>query len=320
MNGQITVQHIIANQTALLTELSQRQAVVRDYVRGVARQYSTGLYLYGAPGTAKTHTVQAVLDDEIRDIYAYKRGHVTPLGLFELLADHREEVIVLDDLSNILRSDTALQLLLAALEHPSAPDFGRRVEYRRQGRAQSFSFRGGVICISNLELHDAELLSAFKSRVHVLNYAPTDAQLGALMLAVADRDWPVAARVQTIAPEQAREVAAFVIGEKLRLGCRFDLRLLFNKAYPDYQQWRDGETESDWRDLVTASIEEHLVAVRHSEPSALSREDRLEEERAVVRDILHQYGSREEQLGAWARRTGKSGRAFYRRLAEMDNR
>jgi len=115
-------------------------------------------------------------------------------------------------------------------------------------------------------------------------------------------------------------VAAFVIGEKLRLGCRFDLRLLFNKAYPDYQQWRDGETESDWRDLVTASIEEHLVAVRHSEPSALSREDRLEEERAVVRDILHQYGSREEQLGAWARRTGKSGRAFYRRLAEMDNR
>jgi hypothetical protein len=71
---------------------------------------------------------------------------------------------------------------------------------------------------------------------------------------------------------------------------------------------------------VTASIEEHLVALRHSEPSALSREDRLEQERAVVRDIVRQYGSREEQLGAWARRTGKSGRAFYRRLAEIDSR
>ena len=68
-----------------------------------------------------------------------------------------------------------------------------------------------------------------------------------------------------INPETARTIADYLIGEMLRLACPFDLRLLVNKAFPDYQQWKDGEVESDWRDLITASIEEHLVAVKHPE-------------------------------------------------------
>ena len=64
----------------------------------------------------------------------------------------------------------------------------------------------------------------------------------------------------SIKPTEARDVARHVIGELLRLRCRFDLRLLVGKALPDFQQWKDGETESHWRELVTASIEEHLAA------------------------------------------------------------
>ena len=50
------------------------------------------------------------------------------------------------------------------------------VNYRRQGREERAVFRGGIVCISNLELHDDDLLGAFKSRVHTLNYDPTDAR------------------------------------------------------------------------------------------------------------------------------------------------
>lgn len=112
----LTLQHIIDNRGVLLAELTRRQAIVRDYVRGVARQYDTGLYLFGRPGTAKTHTVRSILEKEIREIYAYQRGHLTPVGLFELIAEHPDEVIVLDDLVTIFRSDIALQILLSALE------------------------------------------------------------------------------------------------------------------------------------------------------------------------------------------------------------
>ncbi len=310
---QLTLDHIEANRKALLADLIRRQAVVRDHVRGVAHGYKTGLYLWGRPGTAKTHTVRTVLEREVREIYVYQRGHLTPLGLFELIAEHPDETIVLDDLASVLRSDVALQVLLSALEGPAGAS--RRVVYRRQGREERATFRAGIVCISNRELHDDELLAAFKSRVHALNYDPSDAQLGALMLALAESGWPTAR--PTVTPQEAVAVARFLIGEMLRLGCRFDLRLFVNKALPDFQQVKDGEAESDWRDLVTAAVEEHLVEVRHSGDRPASRAERLEEDRAILREILREHETREGRLNAWTERTGKSERAFYRRLAEM---
>jgi hypothetical protein len=315
---KLTIGLIEANKRSLLADLRRRQGVVRDYVRGVAHGYATGLYLFGRPGTAKTHTVRAVLEGEVKEIYVYQRGHLTPLGLFELIAEHPDETVVLDDLANLFRSDVALQVLLSALDHPTGRDRGRLVKYRRLGREERACFRGGIICISNLELHDDVILGAFKSRVHTFNYDPSDAQLGALMLALAENGWPT--RRPTIAPEEAGVVARFLIEEMLRLGCRFDLRLLMNKALPDYQQVKDGEAESDWRDLVTASIEEQLVEVRHGQDPPVSRAARLEEEQAVVREILREHATRQDQVQAWVERTGKSERAFYRRRAEMDNR
>ena len=181
MPESLTLEHIVAHRVPLLAELNRRQGVVRDYVRGVARQYATGLYLFGRPGTAKTHTLRGVLEQEIGEPYCYQRGHLTPVGLFELLADHPDEVVVLDDLVTIFKSDVALQILLSALEHPGPGDRTRTriVRYRRKGEEVRVAFRGGVICVSNRELHDDELLGAFKSRVHTLNYDPSDAQLGA---------------------------------------------------------------------------------------------------------------------------------------------
>ena len=228
-------------------------------------QYSTGLYLFGAPGTAKTHTVRAVLD-EIREIYTYQRGHLTPMGLFELLREHRNEVIVLDDLAAIFNSPTALQLLLAALEHSTSRDFGRQIEYRRQGGSESFSFRGGVICISNLELHDSELLNAFKSRVHVLNYAPTNEQLGRSCLTS-----PAAAGLPERRPRRSsrpRPVTwpAMSSPSCSGWGAASTSACWWARRSRTFQQWKDGETETDWRELVTASIEEHLAATAPAVP------------------------------------------------------
>src|SRR5262249_35529503 len=149
VNQALTVEHIEANRDALVGELGRRQAIVRDYVRGVAHRYATGLYLFGRPGTAKTHTVRCVLEEEIREPYVYQRGHLTPVGLFELIAEHPDEVIVLDDLVTIFKSDVALQILLSALEHPTGRDRTRVVKYRRKGETDRAVFGGGIICITN---------------------------------------------------------------------------------------------------------------------------------------------------------------------------
>ena len=317
VDASLTLQNIIGHRHTLLAELHGRQAIVRDFVRGVARQYCTGFYLFGRPGTAKTHLVQAVLEQEIKEIYAYQRGHVTPLGLFELIKSHSDELIVLDDVAAILKSDVAVQILLAALERPQSQDLTRLVKYRRQGREERAVFRGGIVLISNRQLHDDELIEAFKSRVHIVHYDPSDAQLGAQMIDIADRGWPVGSAHQEIESESARTVAHFLICEMLRLECPFDLRLLVGKAFPLYQQWKDDETESDWRDLITASVEEHLVAVKHSDELTVSREARKAEEQGILEEICRAHPSREEQIKAWIMRTGKSERAFYRRMAEL---
>jgi hypothetical protein len=304
--------NIVKNQRALLAELHARQMIVRDFVRGVARRYETGLYLFGRPGTAKTYTVRDVLKREIGAPFCYQRGHLTPVGLFDLIAEHPDEVIVLDDLGAIFKSDVALQILLSSLEHPASGDTTRTriVKYKRKGDEQSVSFRGGIICISNRELHDEDMLGAFKSRVHTFNYDPSDAQIAALMLDIADHG-----RL-SIERQEARDVAHFVIEELLKLHQRFDLRLFVDKAVHCYRQWKDGETESDWQSLVAASIEQHLSAVRHPVDPA-SRLDRKREEHAVIREILLEHDSREAKVLTWCRRTGKSARAFYRRLAEI---
>jgi hypothetical protein len=305
-----TLQHILDNRGVLLAELNQRQAIVRDYVRGVARRYATGLYLFGRPGTSKTHTVRAVMEGEIREPYTYQRGHMTPMGLFELIAAHPDAVIVLDDLGAVLKSDVALQILLSALEHPTSRDRSRVVKYRRQGGESRAVFRGGIVCVSNKKLHDDELLGAFKSRIHTLNYDPTDAQLGAPLLDISDRGWPSGSSNPEIEPESAGAVTHYLIGEMLRLDRRFDLRLLVNKALPDYQQWKNGEAESDWRDLITASIEQHLLVVRHSSDQPVSREARKDEEQAIVEEIIRNHPSRGDRIRVWIERTGKSGRDF----------
>jgi hypothetical protein len=312
----VPLKKIIANRVALLAELWRRKAIVFDFVRGVARQYATGLYLHGRPGTGKTLMVRAVLEQEIREIYTYRCGHLTPRWLLSMMLSNPDGVIVLDDVGAVLKSDVALQtVLLSAFEHPTSQDRGRVVTYQRQRHEYYADFRG-IVCISNQQIHD-DMLRAFRSRVHTLNYDPSDAQLGALMLDIADRGWPRGSPTPEIPPDAAREVTHYLIQEMLRLSCPFDLRLLVNKALPDYQQWKDGEAQSDWRDLITAGIEEHLIAVRHPDGSPMSREGRKEEEHSIVEAIVRDYPSRDERVRAWTERTGKSKRAFYRGWAEL---
>ena len=63
----------------------------------------------------------------------------------------------------------------------------RLVQYRRQDRVETVRFTGGIIIISNMELHGGPLLEALKSRVHYLRYVPTDEQIAALMLEIASQ-------------------------------------------------------------------------------------------------------------------------------------
>jgi len=294
-----------------LAELNRRLTVVRDRVRGVALGHSNGFYLHGPAGCAKTYTVIKTLEEE-KCPYHYHDGHVTPMGLFDLLSQQHDRVIVLDDVSEIFAQKVAQQILLAALGNAPDETGVRIVKYRRQGVNETVHFTGGIIMVSNLELNSGPVLQALKSRVHYLRYSPTDEQIAAMMRAIAAKGW------HTLTPQECLEVADFLIAESTRLGSRLDLRHLVDKAFPDYLQHQNGEADTHWKDLIRTTLEEKLVDLKHTAPaSKLSRAETKDHEQALVREIVAQYETREDRAATWQEQTGKSERAFYRRLEEV---
>jgi len=299
-----------------LLELDRRLGILRDRIRAVATKRTNGLYLCGRPGTSKTFTVKTTLNN-LDTTYFYHDGHITPMGLFELIQEHHDKVIVLDDVSEIFRQKQALQILLAALGSQPDDTGTKVVKYRRQGLEQRVNFTGGVIAISNLELQKDSLLQALKSRVHYQRYEPTDEQIVALMYSIAANGF--VRRDITLSPNQSCEVVDYLVAECSRLAVRPDIRLLVDKSLPDYMMWLSKMTETDWRDLVTSTVEEELIALKHTPTKpTLGRSDRKFSEQQLASDIANMHSKRSDRITAWKTQTGKSERAFYRRLKEAE--
>jgi hypothetical protein len=237
--------------------------------------------------------------------------------LLEIMASHQDEVVVLDDVSAIFEEKKAVQYLLAALGRQQ----GKALEmgYVRQGVEVSFKFTGGIICISNLPVTPKGMLAAFKSRVHTLEHKPTDEMLIALCRhRITKKGWP--AGNPKLVVEEVDETISWVQEESKRLNVPVDLRVILDKALPDYLAWKQKQTEANWKDLVTTTLEEDVSSLAYTPPGGLNRGVRQatkEQEWAVVRAILKEYPERRDRIWAWQQRTGKSEKAFDRRRAEV---
>jgi len=304
-------------ELAALTELDKKILVARDRIRQVGRKEATGFYWHGRPGTGKTHLVLATLD-EMGVKYQYHKGHITAQGLLELIADHPDNVIVLDDVSLIFTDKKAVQYLLAVLGRLQGQAW--ETSYVRQGQKVRVRFTGGIICISNLPIENKGMLAAFKSRVHTLGHSPSDLMLVALARhRICKNGWPAADAKLTAA--EVNEVINWVWTESHRLNVTVDLRVLFDKGLPDYLAWKEKKTEAHWKDLVTTTLEEEVHSLAFTPPGGVNkvgvRQATKEEEWEIVRAILKEYESRPDRIWAWKQRTKKSEKAFDRRWAEV---
>ena len=296
-----------------LVELNERLALVRDRVRGVAKQGQAGFYLYGRAGTSKTFTVRTTLED-LGVKYQYENGHITPIGLFEAFEEFPDDIFVLDDVSEIFKQPTAKGVLLAALG--SQPDGIREIRYKRKGKTAKVRFTGGIIAISNLELHGDELITAIKSRVQTLNFNPSDDQISALMRQIAANGHSLDG--EGMSSKECEKVCDFLLERCLKLNVRPDVRMLVDKAFKDFLLWRMGESETHWHDLINSALEDQLVALTH--PLDVHVPTKLEEEIAELdqlEGILKQFPAHDARLDAFVTATGKSKRTYQRRMRQL---
>ena len=275
-----------ATDENLVQEFEGKLQFIRDRVASVAHQYHTGWYLTGRPGTSKTFTVKQELD-RMEEPNLYRNARMNAWGLFSLLADHPEHVIVLDDVTSLYNSKQAMQILLAALD--GTPGKARPVSYRTKETEETIPFSGSIIAISNLPLRSDPLARALGSRIVVLEHEPSDDEISAFMRHLALKSF------KDLSPDECMEVAEFIIAETRAHDQRLDLRHL-TKACQDYRQYKHGRAKTSWQDLVRTSlrklINESVLPMKKSED--------MDNQRQLVKELMERFpDDSKRQLAEW---------------------
>jgi hypothetical protein len=242
-------------------------------------------------------------------------SRLTAKGLFLALAHAPDAVHVLEDMERLTKDADAQGVLRSALW--AQPGHDRVVTWTTAtDGAQRFTFRGGLILISNRPLANLPELRALATRIEVHRLEVTDAELAALMRDLAARGYRLQDKV-VVGPEECLRVTDHLLKECRAAGCPLDLRLQ-QKAFQTYLQFAADCSVSHWEDLVAASVREATCHFRH-EPNTTSPEIRKAQRRRAVRAILLQTADAKEQEELYTEQTGASRADFYRRKREVDS-
>jgi hypothetical protein len=284
----------------LLQSFYQKLQLIRDRVASVVHRYHTAAYLVGRPGSSKTYTVKEELG-RLDVPWVYQNARMTPMGLFDFIAEHPEHIIVLDDIASLFKNDQAVQILLAALD--GKPGEPRVVTYKSADVELKVLFSGAIIAISNIPLRSDPLARALGSRIVVLDHEPSDAEIAAFIRNLALKGF------EDLSADECIEVSEFVISETRAFDLRLDLRHL-TKAFQDYRQYKHGRSLTSWQDLVRTSLRKLAL-----DPITISsKKDDIAAQRQKVRDAIRSFPN---DTPAQIRASGLKQATFYVRRKEV---
>jgi hypothetical protein len=295
-----------AQDTTCLQQLEGKLQLIRDCAVGVAQGYATGFHLYGEGGVGKSFTVLSALDAQKAN-YTLVNSRLSGRAFFDLLAGGPDAVYVLEDVESLTRDKNALGVLRSALWGQGAGP--RLVTWTVHKAKLECWFRGGIILIGNRPLEDVPELRAVGTRIASLHLQPTSQEMAALMRSVALRGFRH--DKGTMPPAACMEVCEHVIARSRACNHNLNMRLLVNTLM-DRLQWECDDTATHWHDLLESRLQQKVVVAENGE----SRTNRLTREREVARELSALKISHAERERLWREQTGRSGRAYYRRLAE----
>lgn len=296
-----------------LESLEGKLQIVRDRTRSVARDYRSGLHLWGEGGIGKSYSVLSELD-MLKADYVLNNSRLTGRALFDLLLEYPDQIHVIEDCEPLFADRNACGVLRSALWGQSNTQHGqeRLVTWRTFNQQLSVCFEGGIILIGNRKLDNFPELRAIQSRIPTLQLTATNLELAALMRSVSEDGFRVLVpkhNLKSMTPTQCSEVCEFLISEIHSLARNLDMRLLVN-SFRDYIQPEDGEAQTHWKDLVRSELKQQTTMPE-------SRHDRLARKREIALEIAGMTElSATEKERLFEEKTGTSGRGYRRRLQE----
>jgi hypothetical protein len=302
-----------ADKEALKT-LEPKLRLIRDRVRGLVKNFGTGLYLWGEGGTSKSYTTIETLR-KYRADYVLHNSRMTARGLVDALDKMPSSIHLIEDCEAMMGDKSAWGVLRSALWSQSRkrpPE--REITWTAHRTDIHVRFTGKIILIANRKIEDMPELRALKTRIAPLHFSATFAEISAKMREVALDGFVYGP--DYLPPIQCWEVATYVIKRMRSVGRPLDMRMYMN-GLQDYLQWKTGNSETDWHGLVDARLRESASVVSER------RKDRLARERAIAIEIKNTPNlTTEEREAQWKQRTatlehpeGRAIASYYRRLA-----
>jgi hypothetical protein len=296
------------DETGLAT-LLPKHSLIRDRVRGVVQALHSGFYLFGEGGTSKSYTVIDELVKQKAD-YALHNSRMTGRGLVDTLEKFPTSIHVIEDCESIFDDKRAWGVIRSSLwsQSKKRPQ-ERQITWRAFRTNIDFTFTGGIILIANKSLEDLPELRALKTRITVLQLVATFGEIAALMRSVALEGFQYG--MDFLTPQECMTVAEYVIERMRGLERSLDMRVYVN-GVKDFLQYKTGHSSTDWKDLIDTRLKETTV-LRERRADAMAREA------AVALEISQMLVPQKERERIWKERTGKSRRAYYRRLESLEN-
>jgi hypothetical protein len=182
-----------AENKAMEFPINQRFQFVEQIVSMIARRVTPSVVITGEGGLGKTHTVINSLNSVgLKDVtemvadaedgttvqrnktFVVIKGFSTAKGLFKLLYENKDSIVVFDDCDSILKDPDALNLLKGALDSYDKRFISWNTNSVDDNLPRTFQFTGGVVFISNLT--QDKISQALRSRSMCIDLSMTTDQ------------------------------------------------------------------------------------------------------------------------------------------------
>lgn len=206
--------------------------ILKKYIEGVSQGYSNSLIVVSPAGYGKTElTLKTINEMGLTDgvNYRYISNYLTPLSLFQVLADINDlkapKLLILDDIESTLQDKKIVGLLKSALwETPNGQRKVCWLSNTHRIETQEFNFTGKIIFLLNELNRKSALIRALKDRGLFFEMSLTIQDMFGLMRERAEVPY------HSISLDKRREIVSFLQTKVDNKNPNVSLRLL-PKAY-----------------------------------------------------------------------------------------
>lgn len=278
-----------------LTALEKKQELLAHHVKLVAKKMSHSLLIYGAQGgMGKSRTVLQVLDEYGVDPVLIN-SHITPLALYGVLWQHREDsILFFDDVDSMFSSMPHLGLLRSALW--GSPRIVTYNSSQLSNLPSSFEFTSRVIFAVNV-IPKNDAFKAVLSRCDQFELSATNGEVIEMMRNLSSQGF------NGVTLDECESVIDYI--EQNSEDRQLSLRLLG----PSLRKLKYAREEGiDWRPLIKSQ----LMSLGRKQV-ATKRLDNKSVDAKVMKQAMEKHPeSPADQQTFWCDKTGKSRASFFR--------